>query len=63
MKCPHLIQCVTFACKAKDKLYFPSPFQLQGYYCRQKEHKKCPFNLKVNFDEYLEGAYPQNSSR
>jgi len=62
MKCPHLIQWVTFACKAKDKLYFPSPFQLQEY-CKQEEHKKCPFNLKLNFDEYLEGAYLQNSSK
>jgi hypothetical protein len=54
MKCPHLIKWITFACKAEEKLYFPSPFQLQEY-CKQKEHRKCPFNLKVYYDECIEG--------
>jgi len=45
MKCPHLIKWVSFACKAGEKLYFPSHFQLQEY-CKKKEHKKCPFYLK-----------------
>lgn len=55
MKCPHLIKWLTIACKAKDKLYFPSPFQLQEY-CNRKEHKKCPFYLKI-FKEYLEETH------
>jgi hypothetical protein len=45
LKCPHLIKWVTFACKAEDKLYFPSHFQLHEY-CKTKEHKKCPFYIK-----------------
>jgi len=47
MKCPHLIKWITFACKAKDQLYFPSSFQLQEY-CNRKEHKKCPFHCPEN---------------
>jgi len=42
IKCPHLIKWLTFACKANNKLYFPSLFQLQEY-CKSKGHKKCPF--------------------
>jgi hypothetical protein len=45
MKCPHLIRWVTFGCKASNKLYFPSRFQLDEY-CKKKAHKKCPFFLK-----------------
>jgi hypothetical protein len=45
MKCTHLIKWVTFACKASEKLYFPSHFQLQEY-CKKKGYKKCPFYLK-----------------
>lgn len=60
MRCPHLIKWVTFSCKAKDKLYFPSPFQLHEY-CNRKDHKKCPFYLKVHQNEYLEGVYFQGS--
>jgi len=57
MKCPHLIKWITFACKAKDRLYFPSSFQLQEY-CKCKAFKKCPFHFSAN-DEYLEGVYTQ----
>ena len=42
MKCPHLIKWLTFACKAKENMYFPSSFQVHEY-CRRKTHKKCPF--------------------
>jgi hypothetical protein len=42
MKCPHLIKWVLFACKANEKPYFPSNFQLHEY-CKTEEHKKCPF--------------------
>jgi hypothetical protein len=42
MKCPHLIKWLTFACKAKEKMYFPSSFQLEEY-CKRNSHKKCPF--------------------
>jgi hypothetical protein len=42
MKCPHLIKWLSFACKAQEKLYFPSPFQIQEY-CKRKYHKRCPF--------------------
>ena len=42
MKCPHLIKWLTYACKAKENMYFPSSFQLHEY-CRRKSHKKCPF--------------------
>jgi hypothetical protein len=42
MKCPHLVKWFTFACNAKEKMYFPSSFQLQEY-CKGKYHKKCPF--------------------
>jgi len=42
MKCPHLTIWLTFACKASEKLYFPSDFQIEEY-CRRKEHRKCPF--------------------
>jgi len=61
MKCPYLTKWVTFACKADYKLYFPSSFQIQEY-CNQKEHKRCPFYLKVNHDEYVKGIYSQNFS-
>jgi hypothetical protein len=42
MKCPHLTKWLTFACKASEKLYFPSDFQIEEY-CRGKGHRKCPF--------------------
>ncbi len=55
MKCPHLTKWVTFACKAGEKLYFPSPFQLQEY-CKKKSHKKCPFFLKkTGIEQEMDG--------
>jgi hypothetical protein len=42
MKCPKLVKQQISSCKAGDKPYMPSKFQLQ-YYCKNPEHKKCPF--------------------
>jgi hypothetical protein len=50
MRCPHLIKLLTFACKAKEKFYFPSTFQVEEY-CKRKEHKKCPFNMQNIYSE------------
>jgi len=50
MKCPHLIKWLTFSCKASEKLYFPSPFQLQEY-CKTKSHKKCPFLMQIAMEK------------
>jgi hypothetical protein len=42
---------LTFACKARDALYFPSSFQLTEY-CKREEYKKCPFLLRnTSFSE------------
>ena len=45
MKCPHLIKWLTFTCKAKEKPYSPSVFQVQEY-CKGKYYNKCPFYSK-----------------
>jgi hypothetical protein len=45
MKCPHLIKWVVSSCKAPEKTYIPSPFELEEY-CMTKEHRKCPFYLR-----------------
>lgn len=50
MACPHLTKWLIFTCKAKEKPYFPSDFQLEEY-CRRKDHKKCPFFLYSFADE------------
>ncbi|MFA4917667.1 MAG: hypothetical protein WC581_00275 [Thermodesulfovibrionales bacterium] len=51
MKCPHLIKWLTCACKAQEKLYYPSDFQVYEY-CKRKSHKKCPFYaLRTNSEE------------
>ena len=44
MKCPHLIKWVISSCKALDRPYVPSLFELEEY-CRTKGHRKCPFYL------------------
>jgi hypothetical protein len=55
MKCPYLIKWVTFACKAEEKIYFPSPFQLHEY-CKTKDHKKCPFyQRKTSLEQEIDG--------
>ena len=45
MKCPHLLKWSVWSCKALDKPYVPSLFELEEY-CRTKEHRKCPFYLQ-----------------
>ncbi len=45
MKCPHLMKWVAPSCKALDRPYFPSLFELEEY-CKTKDHRKCPFYLK-----------------
>lgn len=46
MECPHLIKWITFFCKAEDKVYAPSAFQINEY-CRSAGHVKCPFLLQT----------------
>ena len=46
MECPHLIKWITFFCKAEDKVYAPSVFQINEY-CRSAGHVKCPFLLRT----------------
>jgi len=58
MKCPHLIKWLTFTCKAKETIYFPSSFQLQEY-CKTISYKKCPFiktpgpGMNENIEDYI----------
>jgi len=58
MKCPHLSKWVTFSCKANEKVYFPTDFQLEEY-CKKREHKKCPFLLSKASarEEWFEDFY------
>ncbi len=38
-------------CKAQEKMYYPSKFQLKEY-CKKASYKKCPFyNLRINRTE------------
>jgi len=55
MKCPHLIKWLTYACKAGEKLYFPSEFQLEEY-CKKKDHRKCPFFVNKREIYYLDSV-------
>jgi hypothetical protein len=45
MKCPYLLKWVKLSCKALNKRYTPSQFELEEY-CETKEHRKCPFYLR-----------------
>ena len=45
MKCPHLIKWVISSCKALERPYTPSLFELDEY-CMKREHRKCPFYLR-----------------
>jgi hypothetical protein len=44
MKCPHLINWLRAVCKASDKLYTPTAFQINEY-CKSVSHPRCPFYL------------------
>lgn len=50
MKCPHLIKWVISSCKAVDRPYVPSLFELEEY-CRTRSHRKCPFYLREITDK------------
>jgi hypothetical protein len=45
MKCTHLVKGRVLSCKALERPYVPSLFQLAEY-CRNGEHRKCPFYLE-----------------
>jgi hypothetical protein len=45
MKCTHLVRGRNMACRALEKAYVPSLFQLVEY-CRSGGHRKCPFYLR-----------------
>jgi hypothetical protein len=47
MNCTHLAKGKKAACRALEKAYKPSLFQL-GEYCRSDEHRKCPFYLRAS---------------
>jgi hypothetical protein len=46
MKCTHLIKGRILSCKALERPYVPSLYQLAEY-CRSAEHRKCPFYLET----------------
>jgi hypothetical protein len=43
MKCPYLVRCAISKCKAENKSYIPSLFELQEYCGVSKNFKKCHF--------------------
>jgi len=46
MKCTHLVSLVVCSCKAGDRPYVPSLFELDEY-CRTARHSRCPFYLGI----------------
>jgi hypothetical protein len=48
------VKWLTSTCKANDRPYVPSHFQLLQY-CTSIDHKKCPFYLSLH--EYKEIAF------
>lgn len=57
MRCPHLLNWTVSSCKADDKPYIPSIYELQEY-CTVRAHKRCPLYMNVERDghESLSGA-------
>jgi hypothetical protein len=45
IRCPHLIKWAIHTCKAGDKPYAPSLFELMEY-CTTGDHRKCPFYFR-----------------
>lgn len=45
LKSMHLVNRTNAVCKALEKAYVPSLFQLVEY-CRSGEYRKCPFYLR-----------------
>ncbi|MDA8077301.1 MAG: hypothetical protein M0Z79_00020 [Nitrospiraceae bacterium] len=54
MKCPHLLTLLP-SCKALDRPYVPSLFELDEYCCA-KAHRKCPLYLKAIIEPALEST-------
>lgn len=46
MSCPHLLKCTVSSCKADDKPYIPSVYELQEY-CTVGAHERCPLYVDV----------------
>ena len=46
MKCPHLGKWIIAECKAMDRPYVPSLFELEEY-CRNQKYKRCPFFVNI----------------
>lgn len=46
IRCPHLIKWVIHTCKAGDKPYAPSLFELMEN-CTTGDYRKCPFYLEI----------------
>jgi hypothetical protein len=44
MKCNHLVKGRISSCRALERPYVPSLFQLAEY-CRRRQYRKCPFYL------------------
>ena len=44
-KCAYLLRGEKAVCRALERTYFPSLFQLFEY-CRSREYRKCPFYLR-----------------
>lgn len=45
LKCTHLVKGKNVVCRALEKAYIPSLFQLVEY-CRSGDYRKCPFYLR-----------------
>ena len=53
MQCPNLVEWVDWVillCKAADKPYVPSLFELEEY-CKTNSYMECPFLLKEHSHE------------
>ncbi len=46
MSCPHLFKWTVSSCKADDKPYIPSVYELQEY-CTVGAHERCPLYVDV----------------
>lgn len=46
MSCPHLLNWTVSSCKADDKPYIPSVYELQEY-CTVGAHERCPLYVDV----------------
>ncbi len=50
MKCRFLSGKYLLACRAENKVYMPSSFEIQEY-CNSNRHKICPLYFKVKTEE------------